>query len=290
MNKRIKTLLALSLALVCIATFSFSVYATGEVAQPTDAVATEAPTQAPTAAPTQAPTAAPTQAETDAPVQIETDAPVQTETEYYEPATEYVDDTQQENYVEDTDNSYTDYYTNEDGYYYYDEEEMVNSIDDSAGSVSDLTDLYDTSDIDESELKESKWDDISLSVSKKDNNTSDFSAIKENKNSEDDSQWIIYTGVILIGLSLIGILYFIIATATYKKKLKKLRAREHRQRSNSTRAKDDYGDLSEDYPSPTTYNQRYQRKRYTNSNMSYSERKNLNKANTAEINLPRGYR
>lgn len=194
-------------------------------------------------------------------------------------------------YVETpTTNGYVDYY-DDDEFYYYDEDAMASSIENSAGSVSDYTDLYDTSDIDLKALEEEEWANIVLDTSSKNTDVSDFSAIKDNTDNNDDGQWIIYAGVILIALSLIGILYFIIATVTYKKKLKKLKAREQRQRSHSSenRARDDYGDYS-DYPTASDYNKNYSgRKRYASSGMGYAERKRLN-ADTAEIDLPKKYR
>ena len=63
-------------------------------------------------------------------------------------------------------NSYVDSYTNEDGSYYYDEDTMVNNIEGYAGNVSDYTTLYDTSDFNKSELKEQKWDNITIDTSK----------------------------------------------------------------------------------------------------------------------------
>lgn len=191
-----------------------------------------------------------------------------------------------------TSGGYTDSYTNEDGSYYFDEDEMVNNVEGVASNVSDKTSLYDTSDFNESALKETKWDDITLDVSK--SNTSDamdFSSIKDNKSTDDNGQWLIYTGYILIAASLLGILYFIIATATYKNKLKKLKAREqriHNREHREHRSRDDYGDYLSEYPTQRDYNQRYQR-RYTTDNRSYSERKR-SRQDTAEINIPAQYR
>ena len=196
-----------------------------------------------------------------------------------------------------TGNGYVDSYTHEDGYYYYDEDEMVNNIEDYAGNVSDYTSLYDTSDFNKEGLKESKWDDITIDTTKTSNaDAMDFSAIKDNKSTNDDGEWILYTGYILIGLSIIGIMYYIIATATYKKKLKALASRESARgrsnRSSQSRSRNDYGD-SDDFPTQRDYNQRYhsssssrtnRTRRYASDNTSYSERKRR-KADTAEIRL-----
>ena len=185
-------------------------------------------------------------------------------------------------------NSYVDSYTNEDGSYYYDEDTMVNNIEGYAGNVSDYTTLYDTSDFNKSELKEQKWDNITIDTSKapSDKNAMDFSSIKDNTSANDDGQWILYTGYILIGLSICGILYYIIATATYNKKVKALASRPsyHSERSTQPRSRSDYGDS--EYPTTRDYNQRYRNKnrRYASDNRSYSERKR-SKADTAEIHL-----
>lgn len=177
------------------------------------------------------------------------------------------------------------YVDNGDDFYYYDEDEMANSIEQSAGSVSNATKQYDTSDINEAALKESKWNDITLDVSKGTSDAMDFSAIKKNTRNNDDGQWILYLGYALIGLSVIGIMYFIIATTTYKKKLKKLTDRQHQY--DTRRSRDDYGD---DVYAPTTNDYtRRSRKRYAADGMGYAERKRL-KADTAEINLPDKYR
>ena len=196
-----------------------------------------------------------------------------------------------------TGNNYVDSYTHDDGYYYYDEEEMVNNIEDYAGNVSDYTSLYDTSDFNKEGLEEAKWADISIDTTKTSNaDAMDFSAIKDNTSRDDDGEWILYTGYVLIALSLIGIMYYIIATATYKKKLKALASRESARgrsdRSSHQRSSSDYGD-SDSFPTQRDYNQRYssssstrtnRTRRYASDNTSYSERKRR-KADTAEIKL-----
>ena len=193
-----------------------------------------------------------------------------------------------------TGNNYVDSYTHDDGYYYYDEDEMVNNIEDYAGNVSDYTSLYDTSDFNKEGLEEAKWADISIDTTKTSNaDAMDFSAIKDNTSKDDDGEWILYTGYVLIALSLIGIMYYIIATATYKKKLKALASRESARgrsdRSSHQRSRSDYGDS----PTQRDYNQRYssssstrtnRTRRYASDNTSYSERKRR-KADTAEIKL-----
>lgn len=282
MNKKILVLCQLLTILMCLGIFTFTAFATGEVAPTTDvAVPVETTPEAP---PAETPTTAP---ETTVVTPVTPTDAIDTPADggYND---SYVEETvaPDAGYVETTTNSYVDSYTDENGYYYYDEEEMVNNIEDTAGNVSDYTNLYDTSNINESELKKTEWANITLSTTNGD--ATDFSSIKDNTEADDNGQWIIYTGLILIGLSLLGILYFVIATATYKKKLKKLKEREQRQRHrDQSRPRNDYGD-SEDFPTQKDYYKRYQRNRYATSTMSYSERKRQ-KADTAEINLPRRY-
>ncbi len=269
MNKRIKVLLTLVALMMCITIFTVTASA---AAEPTTAPAPVDPVPTPTDAPAPAPTDPP--APTSAPTSAGTDA--------------WVDPTVDPNagVVEDpTTNAVVEEETE---YYYYDEDEMVNNIDGTAGNVSDYTNLYDTSDFDEKALEKTKWDDIALDISQAEGDAMDFSAIKENTSQEDDGEWIIYVGFTLIGLAVIGILYFTIATITYKKKLKKLKAREQRQRQrDQQRPRDDYGD-SDEYPSAQDYNRRYQRNRYASAGTGYAERKRRN-ADTAEIDVPRRY-
>lgn len=286
MNKRIKVLAISMVLLILGCMFTFTAYATGEVTPPADVVTPPAvdpnPTPDPEPVVPDPPVVDPNPpADPADPVVPENPG---TGGEVVDPAP--VPDTPVvEQPTSSSGGGYVDSYMNDDGYYYYDEDQMVNNIEDTAGSVSDYTDLYDTSDFDSSTLKESEWNDIKLEVSKGNSDAADFSAIKENKETEDDGEWIVYTGLVLIGLSLIGIMYFIIATATYKKKLKSLKRREQSQRS-CDRARNDYGDMSE-FPTRSDYNRRYQKNRYASpDSLGYAQRKRLN-ADTAEIDLPK---
>ena len=285
MNKRIKVLAISMVLLILGCMFTFTAYATGEVTPPADVVTPPAvdpnPTPDPEPVVPDPPVVDPNPTPDPDPVVPENPG---TGGEVVDPAP--VPDTPVvEQPTSSSGGGYVDSYMNDDGYYYYDEDQMVNNIEDTAGSVSDYTDLYDTSDFDSSTLKESEWNDIKLEVSKGNSDAADFSAIKENKETEDDGEWIVYTGLVLIGLSLIGIMYFIIATATYKKKLKSLKRREQSQRS-CDRARNDYGDMSE-FPTRSDYNRRYQKNRYASpDSLGYAQRKRLN-ADTAEIDLPK---
>ncbi len=280
MNKRIKVLSVLITVLMLFMAFSMSVYATPGVGENigSDVVAPDPePTPTPDPEPTPTPDPEPS-VDTGTTTDPTTGGSGSVET----PTTGdsgNVETPTTGGYVEDN---------NDDEFYFYDEDEMVNSIENSAGSVKDSTDLYDTSDINKSALKETKWDNITLDTSNKNSDAMDFSAIKENTESDDDGKWIIYAGFTLIGLAIIGIMYFIIATSTYKKKLKKLTERQARH--NTNRARNDYGDYS-DYPTQSDYNRHYSgKKRYASDGMGYAERKRMNKADTADIVLPAKYR
>lgn len=196
--------------------------------------------------------------------------------------TDYVDpNTQSGGYVDDT---------QEDEWYYYDEEQMANSIDNTAGNVSDYTDLYSTSGINEKELEKSEWSNIELNISDEEiDGAIDFSTIKTNKEDADDGQIYLYIGLTLIGISIIGILYFIIATATYKKKLKALKAREERQLKQAASRASYREQLREEFPTGDDYYRKANRKRYaTGSTLGYAEKKRL-KAETAQIPDLRNY-
>ncbi|MBQ2970943.1 MAG: hypothetical protein IJO20_05730 [Ruminococcus sp.] len=277
MNKRIRLLSVIIALMMLLTGFSMTVYAIDEITDPNAGVVDPVPDPQPEPEPAP-PTTAP-----EEPVTPTTAPDDPSSGEVVDPTVAPDDGT-----VDDPSSGYVD--DGNDDFYYYDEDEMANSIESSAGSVSDMTDLYDTSGINEKALEKEEWNDIVLDTSTK-SDVTDFSAIKENTNKDDDGKWILYTGFILIGLSVIGIMYFIIATATYKKKLKKLKARQHQHDSNRTRARDDYGDYG-DYPTQRDYNKRYQpqRKRYASDGMSYAERKRLTKADTADIDLPAKYR
>lgn len=188
--------------------------------------------------------------------------------------------------------NYVDSYTDGNGYYYYDEDRMAQSLEDTAGNVRDYTTLYNTN-IDDKALEQSKWNKITLDTGSMIDEAGDFTAIKENKSVEDNGEWILYLGIALIVLALLGILYFVVATATYRKKLKSLRARDQRQGQrrygNAAGLYEDGYDAGDHRGSQSSSRpQHRQRRRYASDDMSYSERKRL-KSDTAEVYLPKRY-
>ncbi len=254
MNNKIRILTLIISIIFCMAGMMLTVYASeGPTTDPGINQPIDTPTDAP---PVDTPTDAPTYAPTDAP-------PVDTPTEGNDPGYDNGDD---------------------DGYYYDPESDPdndgISNTGNSAGSVSENTDLFDTH-INEQELKESQWSNITLDTSTNNNsNVQDFSAIKEDTSTNNNGQWMLYVGFALIGLAVIGILYFIIATSKYKKKLKKLKSRELRHRENHRRASSNYGDSVDEYPTQADYNRRYQRNRY--SDVPYVQRRQ-SKFDTADI-------
>ena len=88
----------------------------------------------------------------------------------------------------------------------------------SAGSVSDSTSLFNSSRTSSEDVKPNAWTNITLdekTVTK--TSTGSFSAIKDNTSKNDNGQWIKYLGYLLIALSVLGILYFIVATVSARK-------------------------------------------------------------------------
>lgn len=262
--KNLIKIISLSVCLImCLSIFAFAAFATDGVAEIGDAgdipPATEQPyTQ----------------------YQPQTEIPPQPQTQYqpetvYTPQqveTEYIP--QQENYITgdgnyDSDGNYVD----------------SNNSNGNAGSVSDYaSSLYGISDINDKDLESNQWSAIQIDDKKDAGSAEDFSSIKDNKEKGDNGTWILYTGVVLIGLSILGIIFFIVATATYRKKLKRLQARNSRERGdykNESRSRADYSDAYK-VDSP-------RKRHYSNDkDLSYSERKRL-KADTADIVLPRQY-
>ena len=83
------------------------------------------------------------------------------------------------------------------------------------------------------DAKPNEWSDITLDEKTVQTGVTDFSAIKENTQVEDNGYWILYVGYALLGLSVLGILYFIIATIAHRNAVKKAERLEQRRRSSS---------------------------------------------------------
>lgn len=154
------------------------------------------------------------------------------------------------------------------------------------------TELFDARDISSAEMAANKWSNIELPQQDNSKNSVDFSTIQKDTSAADNGQWILWTGFILMGASLIGILYFVISTIAYRKKLKNLNRRQ--AKNNSTRSKNHKAERREApsreaYPSRPVSSSpaRSSSRRYAaDSKLSYAERKRL-KADTAELYIPK---
>lgn len=147
----------------------------------------------------------------------------------------------------------------------------------SAGSVGDKTTLYDTDDVNDKDLEANQWSDIELDESKVDTSgTTDFTQMQHDTATEDDSQWMLYVGIALIGLSLLGILYFIFASAQAKKRNDRRAAAERLREDPRTGGR----------PHPSEHPAKASRGRYADENPA-PRRKPSSRSDTDEIYLPK---
>ena len=190
------------------------------------------------------------------------------------------------------DSGYVDdnyYYYDEDPIYYGDSSNYSYYSDDNnraAGSVSDYTSLYNSSSLNDSDLASVKWDNITLDEKEIKTGAADFSALQTDVVSEDNGYWILYVGLILIGLSVLGILYFIIATVSAKKKSEKTVRTPVYTDSADTSASDlsAFEDTAESYARVASRHGRYA----DGYNGGYSSRYSSN-ADTGEVYTPRRF-
>lgn len=171
-------------------------------------------------------------------------------------------------------------YSNE----YFDEEKAAQG-EANIGKVAQDSTLFDISS-DDGALRENTWSDIKLTTKTTGGTTNDFSSIKASSDKEDNSQWIFYVGLALIGLSLLGVAYFIVSTCVYRKRLNALKDREikntERRQKTSFDARE-YSDISE-------YSNRVNRPHSYSTTPRYTstERRRM-RQDTAELNLPRRF-
>lgn len=177
-------------------------------------------------------------------------------------------------------------YVTSDNYYYFDDEQAAKSGDPNISKVEEKNaSLYEVSDVNDAVLKENQWSDIQLDQKKTvtTTGTQNFSSIKENTDKDDNSQWILYIGIVLIGLSALGILYFVVATSVYRKNLAKLSDREMKndiRRRNAYFDPDEFADIED-------YSNRVNHSYSSSSNSRYSSKHA--RQNTQEIHLPKRY-
>lgn len=178
------------------------------------------------------------------------------------------------NYVEDSDPLY---YGDASNYNY-----NVADSNEAVGSVSSNTPLYNSSGMSAEDAAPNEWSDIVLDEKTVKTGVADFSAIKSNTEVKDNGDWILYLGYVLLGLSALGILYFIVATIAHRRSAKKEAARMERRRgsspSHSEAARMDARERREAGSQRTS--------RYADENPGYSRRAS-SRADTDEIYVPR---
>ena len=146
-----------------------------------------------------------------------------------------------------------------------------------AGAVSDITTLYNTSGISSEEVAPNKWTNIALDEKTVSTGSGSFSAIKTNTAKNDNGQWILYVGYLLIALSVLGILYFIIATIS---------ARRMNERERRHNGHNDDTAVSAAETKDEAKTSRRTTGHYADGYESYSSRR-ASKADTGEIYVPR---
>ena len=159
---------------------------------------------------------------------------------------------------------------------------VVSSTESAAGSVS--SSLYNSSGMSAEDAKPNEWSDITLDEKTVQTGVTDFSSIKENTKVEDNGQWILYVGYALLGLSVLGILYFIIATIAHRNAVKKAERLERRRTSSASRSAAARMDERERYDE---YEEAPRRRtsRYADEDEGYSRRSS--RSDTGEVYVPR---
>lgn len=152
-----------------------------------------------------------------------------------------------------------------------------------AGAVSSQTTLYNSSGMSAEDAAPNEWSDIVLDEKTIKTGVADFSAIKSNTETKDNGDWILYVGYVLLGLSALGILYFIVATVVHRKKAKKEAARMERRRSSSpTRSEAARMEERERRESASAR----RTSRFADETPNYTRRAS-SKADTGEVYIPR---
>ena len=195
------------------------------------------------------------------------------------------------------DNSNGSGYTNEEPNYYVEDSDPMYYGDASnydynanvqqdvpAGAVSSQTTLYNSSGMSAEDAAPNEWSDIVLDEKTVKTGVADFSAIKSNTETKDNGDWILYVGYVLLGLSALGILYFIVATIVHRKKAKKEAARMERRRSSSPArseaARMEERERRESAPARRT-------SRFADENPGGYSRRASSRADTDEVYIPR---
>ena len=160
---------------------------------------------------------------------------------------------------------------------------MSDSPEATAGSVSSHTTLYNTSGMSAADAAPNEWSDIVLDEKTVKTGVADFSAIKSNTETQDNGDWILYLGYVLIGLSALGIIYFIIATVTHRKAMQKAERLERRRASSPARSEAARMEARERRASGAPSRRT---SRFADEAPNYSRRAS-SKADTGEVYVPR---
>ena len=187
-------------------------------------------------------------------------------------------DSGEENYyVEDSDPLY---YGDASNYSY----NISENADAPAGAVSSQTTLYNTSGMSAEDAAPNAWSDIVLDEKTVKTGVADFSAIKSNTEVQDNGDWILYLGYVLLGLAALGILYFIIATIAHRKAVKREAERYERRRASSP-ARSEAARMEERERREAAGSSR-RTSRFADENPGYSRRAS-SRADTDEVYVPR---
>ena len=193
-------------------------------------------------------------------------------------------------------NSYTDpnpvyeapaYYEEEEPLWYGESDYSISDNDSSAGSISDTTKLYESKGTSDTDVAPNKWTNIALDEkSVKGNKAQSFSGIQDDTSTNDNGEWMLYLGYILIALSILGILYFIVATISARKENQ--RERRHSAGSHASAAYTSIDALSSlDDAAAGKTTSRHAADRYGDGYTSAPRRRVSSRADTGEIYIPR---
>ena len=162
--------------------------------------------------------------------------------------------------------------------------------DETAGSVSKNNTLYNSSGISAADAAPNTWSDIKLDEKTVKTGVADFSSIKTNTETSDNGQWILYLGYLLLGLSVLGILYFIIASIAQRKAYRDAAVRESRA-AYSAAPRSQAAKMNERDRRASAAEKASQRSinRYNDEIKAYNRRVS-SKADTGEVYVPRRVR
>ena len=209
---------------------------------------------------------------------------------YYEPVTP--DDPVDPNVPEIPDSGYSDepvdsetpdYNYDDDPIWYGDAENYdYNSGDNNkaAGSVSDSTSLFDTSGTPKADVAPNAWTDITLDEKTVASDAGSFSAIQTNTDKNDNGEWILYLGYGLVALSVLGILYFVVATISANRQ-----NRRDIRHNSGIGASESYTKLDSKERSARSA-PKHSAGRYADGYEGYSSSRRSSKSDTGEVYVP----